>query len=452
MAEAERGGAVPPASWLLWLSALALASLGWSIYLWLSLNDVRTGGEAACLIGSPAACATLWTSGFAQSIESATRLPIAAWGVLWSAVALGLAAGAVALRKRAGVARLLWSGTVWMAGGGLAGIATLAVVSLQYGSVCSSCVVTYLIVGAFAALALVAAGRHERLAIANGGLCVLTASAAVYLVLLYPASRSEAGGSLPKAAAPAPVASPDPLETPAPPLTPELRAERLTRLMASLRLEQRQLLSDSLEVYRRAEPREMRPPRGLVGDPASSVRVTEFAEMLCGHCAQFHEVAAKLFRVLGKDAFALEPRYFPLDRRCNPTGPPAPEGAPQTSCVAAKVMVCAAGHPAAFQLSGTLFANQRTLTEDKALRVADQLLLGVPVRECAESEATAEALRGDVEWATEHGITGTPLVLVNGRQLEAWSELSLYALILAEGNPDHPAFASLPPPRRGRSE
>lgn len=450
---AVAGSGVPSRAWLLALAALAAASLGWAIFLWLSLIDVRSGGQAACLVGSPAACADLWTSGFAKAIEGATRLPIAGWGVLWSAVALALSLGAAIAGDRQRVAKLLWSGAVWMAAGGLAGTVGLFAVSLQYGSVCSSCVVTYVLVGAFGGTALLAASRTGGLEIANGGLCVLTSSAVVYLALLYPASISQAGASLPAAATPAAV----PSETgpvaaePAAPITPEQRRERLDRLMSSLRPAQRQLLADSLGRFREAEAREQRPPRGLIGE-SDSVRITEFAEMLCGHCAQFHEVASKLFAVLPPGSFALEPRYFPLDRRCNPTGPPAPAEAPNTSCVAAKVMVCAAGHPKAFGLAGAIFSNQRRMSEDAVLRLADQMLDGVPVRECVESEATAEKIRGDTAWANEHGITGTPLVLVNGRPLELWSELSLYALILAEGNPDHPAFASLPPSRQATSE
>ena len=40
---------------------------------------------------------------------------------------------------------------------------------------------------------------------------------------------------------------------------------------------------------------------------------------------------------------------------------------------------------------------------------------------------------------------GTPLVLVNGRLGSAFPPF-LYAMTLARGSPDHPAFSALPPP------
>jgi serine/threonine-protein kinase len=43
-------------------------------------------------------------------------------------------------------------------------------------------------------------------------------------------------------------------------------------------------------------------------------------------------------------------------------------------------------------------------------------------------------------------IQGTPLVLVNGREVQPVPPL-LYALVLTGGAWQHPAFAELPPPR-----
>jgi serine/threonine-protein kinase len=63
------------------------------------------------------------------------------------------------------------------------------------------------------------------------------------------------------------------------------------------------------------------------------------------------------------------------------------------------------------------------------------------------AESTEAKLQSDIAWAVEHDIQGTPLVLLNGREVAAFGPL-LYALILTRGDPLHAAFASLPAPQQ----
>jgi serine/threonine-protein kinase len=62
---------------------------------------------------------------------------------------------------------------------------------------------------------------------------------------------------------------------------------------------------------------------------------------------------------------------------------------------------------------------------------------------CVESPETDAKLQDDVAWATEHGIEGTPMVLLDGRPAAPFGPL-LFALILTQGDATHPIFASLP--------
>ena len=68
------------------------------------------------------------------------------------------------------------------------------------------------------------------------------------------------------------------------------------------------------------------------------------------------------------------------------------------------------------------------------------------LKECIESRQTEAKLQDDIAWAAQHGIRGTPLVLVNGRQAPPFLPF-LYAMVLSEGDLEHPAFEALPPPR-----
>jgi serine/threonine-protein kinase len=72
------------------------------------------------------------------------------------------------------------------------------------------------------------------------------------------------------------------------------------------------------------------------------------------------------------------------------------------------------------------------------------------LEDCVDSPETEAKLRDDIAWALQHEIKGTPLLLVNGREIPPPHTLHfLYAMVLAEANPEHPAFAELPPPRPG---
>jgi hypothetical protein len=62
---------------------------------------------------------------------------------------------------------------------------------------------------------------------------------------------------------------------------------------------------------------------------------------------------------------------------------------------------------------------------------------------CMASQETTRKLNEDVEYAKQHDLHGTPLVVINGREAMALAPF-LYALVLADGNPDAAAFKVLP--------
>ena len=112
------------------------------------------------------------------------------------------------------------------------------------------------------------------------------------------------------------------------------------------------------------------------------------------------------------------------------------------------------GDPRAFEVAGQLYAHQRELTADGIFELAAPVRPRDALAACMGSPDTERKLLSDVEWAEQYGIQGTPLVLVNGRQASPFPAF-LYALVLAGGDPGHPAFASLPPPTpaaQGRSD
>jgi serine/threonine-protein kinase len=147
--------------------------------------------------------------------------------------------------------------------------------------------------------------------------------------------------------------------------------------------------------------------------------------------------------MLPSGSFALESRQFPLDARCNPAiqMKSSDDG---VRCVAARAMICTEKSWMSF--AGVLFENQRRLTTKMVYSLAAPFISRERLEDCVASAETEAKLRDDIAWAQQHDIQGTPLVLVNGREASSSLEF-LYAMVLAKANPEHPAFAALPPPR-----
>jgi serine/threonine-protein kinase len=62
------------------------------------------------------------------------------------------------------------------------------------------------------------------------------------------------------------------------------------------------------------------------------------------------------------------------------------------------------------------------------------------------SPSTTRRLQEDLAYAQQHDIHGTPLVVVNGREVPPILSI-LYALVMAGGDANAPAFRGLPPPQ-----
>ncbi len=241
---------------------------------------------------------------------------------------------------------------------------------------------------------------------------------------------------------PAPVAkTPAEVEEKPAPAEGSPDAARLEELIARLSPELRQDLSDSLAIYSRGDLVPLRPARLLIGSPEAPVRITEFTDALCSHCASLHETVTVLREMLPSGSFSLEPRQFPLDSKCNPAVEMSSgEG---VRCLAARAMICL--EKDWMQFATALFEQQRWLTKEGIYKLAAPHMSRERFENCITSPETQAKLHDDIAWAVQHNIRGTPLLLVNGREVPGTLQF-LYAMVLAEANPEHPAFDVLPPP------
>ena len=412
------------------LAALGAASMLWSALLWGQLALARTTGDDFCGFGQGGSCAKIWDAPFATALHGLTGVPVAGWGVVWGLTALALPLLALA---RSAVPPAVIAAIRVNAAAGVLAVFVFAGVALAERSFCIGCFVTYLLVAGYAGIALGWAQRGLPDAARALGLAAGVTLAGWVLVLLpgrgTPGSRSEAGREAVTSAATA---------------TGSAQDQPLFEFVASLNPSLSQTLSDSLGIYRRSSSQDL--PAGPVrnGPASAPVRIVEWTDVLCDHCAELHETLETLRQHTPAGSYSVESRQFPLDGNCNPLLQPRPDGDP-VRCLGARARVCMEGHERYDEFSTSLFAAQSELDADRVRSIAAGFLPAEALDACLNSPATQARLDEDARLASGYDPDGTPIVANNGRQGTSFPPF-LYAMILAGGNAEHPAFASLPQP------
>jgi protein-disulfide isomerase len=428
---------------------LALLGLLLAFYQWSSLAEAEAGGKLACSINASIDCAPVWTSGFAKQVRTLTGLPVAALGVAWSFVALVLGGSAALQARRGGPGATLNGALRVLSWAGLVAVVTFAGVSAKLGILCPTCVGTYVLTFAFSIVVLRTHNVPVEAYVKGGALTgALTLVTVLSLRAMPMAKPVEDVGALP----PTPSTSPSaPSTSPASgvagaPSTAPSAPDDIEAFVAALSPMQKQALADTLEMYRTAKPldRGASPERARIGDKFAPVVLTEWTDVMCGHCAAF-VLGLKLASTtrFPKERVAIEPKHFPLDKECN-VHVQHSEGN-GTRCAAARALVCAEQGGGLEALQQKLFESQPTLTKDRVKELAAPLV-GPGLDTCMASPDTAAAIRADADLGVAAGLEGTPHLLVNGRSAPPFLPL-IVALALANGDANHAAFRSLPAPK-----
>ncbi|MGE5414529.1 MAG: thioredoxin domain-containing protein [Syntrophomonadaceae bacterium] len=443
-----------------WAKLAALGALSglWALFLWEELVRSRSGGGSFCGGGGRLDCSPVWNGAFATAVHHLTGMPIAGLGLVWSLVAFVLPLAGLTRRAAGEATPALQSGVRWTAAAGLLAVAVMLAASAIEGHFCIGCIGTYLIVAAYAAIALLG-WRSAGFPDAGRGAALAAGGAAVaFVLLLYPGlhtpkTSAEAGREAVAAAAGAASSASTPIDVAAPVSAPASGAARtgtgdpgkdraLEELVASLDPGGKQLLANSLAIYRNSSPAMMPAPRSLVGSTVAPVRITDFTDILCDHCASLYQTLQTLRENTSPGSFSVDARQFPLDGRCNPQF----EGGKgdDVRCVAALARICVEPSGKEPEFAGALFARQKGLTREAVLQIGSQFMPREKLAACVASPAAHAGLEQDLAAARPFDSDGTPIVSVNGRRGTSFGPF-LYAMILTKGNPDHPAFEALPP-------
>ena len=409
------------------LLLLGLAMVGLSLYQWYELHLVESGGSVVCNFNATVNCETVWTSPFAQAIHRALGMPVAALGLIWATAATACAAWLLVRARRGEPVRDLVGASRVAAAVGLLGIACFAAASFSAGALCLTCLATYFLVLAYAAVAAFALpqpflpqGGEWWTALGLPTLVTLVG----YLLLLIPGRTAPQPSPLAHA-----TAKPGGLEA----------------FLAEAAPAERQALSDNLALWRlNTAPDPLPPERNRLGEASAPVKVVEWTDIRCGHCKHFNEALESLRAVVPPGSLSVEARNLPLDGMCNPFLQGTAGG---VSCDGALALICLEKAPDFWQLRDKLFEAQNDLTREKILQIAtSSLSVSRPTLEtCMASPETKARLLEDIRYAMLYRPTGTPTIAVNGK-LAPPSGPFLYVLAMTAGNPNAPALATLPPP------
>ena len=234
---------------------------------------------------------------------------------------------------------------------------------------------------------------------------------------------------------------------PAAPAATTPQSDPLADFLRSLEPRRQQEMSDSLLIYRNA-PRIIRAidkKRVVFGGTTAPLHLIEWTDIRCPHCKSLEEALTEIRRITPAGSWSEEARHFPLDSECNPHAQRSDGSG--VSCLAAKLQICLVGDQKEFsRVRNTMFKEQRTLTRNRIWQIAtSDAKRRKTLETCIKSPQTAKTLREDIDYAIQHKLEGTPLVVINNRKATPLPAM-IYTMIMVMGRDNDPGFKVLPPP------
>jgi len=426
-----------------WMIASGAAELLLASWQWFELESIRRGGDAPfCAINARVSCQTVWTSPMAAQVSNALHVPVAGLGVVWGLVAAFFALALWGSARRGDPSPAVLAGARATALAGAVSIPVFVIGSAQVGAVCLTCLGTYVLVAAYAALAVLCAKRERQGfgdLVAGAGMAAVAALLVGTLVFV----QAKALGS-DRLTGPEEIfrlSSRVPANA-----TPD---QAVAAVLEGLPPDGRQFIAELRDYYLNAPAvGYAREPRQRSGPSDAAVRLVEWTDVRCPHCRDLLESLAVVKRLVPPGRISIESRQYPLDSDCNH----ALKGSDHSGlhCLGAKAQICNEGTPQFEEVQARLFAAQATLTEDKILEIAGSGAMPREVLDrCVKSPETERRLQEDLAYADQFEPRGTPFVIMNGKVMPPVPlPVFVYLLALADGRADMPAFAMLPAPQR----
>jgi uncharacterized membrane protein/predicted DsbA family dithiol-disulfide isomerase len=375
--------------------ALAFAAAGFVVSLLAAYTHYRMLADAGyvsfCDVSATVSCTQVYSSRFGTF----AGIPVAVFGAIWFALATLLAIAGVVARAdvRESVPGYLFAGST---------IALAAVLYLGYASfvilglVCVLCVITYAaVIGLFlvsgAATSLPMSSLPGR--IARDLKVMVSSPAAIALALLFVGAVASTLALFPREASSAGVAEAA-VEAAA------AQGAKTPELSATQRSE--------FERYYTGQPRLPL----VVPAEGAKVLVVKFNDYQCPPCRatymEYKGIFAK-YESSQPGAVRLVLKDFPLDSECNAS---ITTDLHTSACEAAVAVRLAREHARAEQLEQWIFDNQSRLTPQLVREGAREV--GQVTDFDARYPKMLEAVKADIAYGRELGVTATPTFFING--------------------------------------
>jgi protein-disulfide isomerase/uncharacterized membrane protein len=159
-----------------------------------------------------------------------------------------------------------------------------------------------------------------------------------------------------------------------------------------------------------------------VGPEDAPIKIVVFSDFLCPWCKQVAENLQQNFPKWN-DKVAVYYKSFPLDKFCNPSiGKTLHPG----SCWMALGGVCAAAQGKFWEYHDAVYADQPTNPDghDALVLAAGAGLDTVQMKQCMMQIPNQGKVRALIKQAASLGVSGTPVIFINGRRLPRFAYFS----------------------------
>lgn len=168
---------------------------------------------------------------------------------------------------------------------------------------------------------------------------------------------------------------------------------------------------------------------GIKGTPDTGIVFVEFADFDCPHCKMAGWFLKDIAQRYGDHASFVF-KHYPLGKDCNSA---LTRDIHPNACEAAVGTQCARRQGLFWEFHDHTFDNQGNLGTKTMMKVADQLGLDrAEFEECLNRDTLWDEVRHQVGEGRELGITGTPSMFVNGKELSSPHPLMIEAALREE--------------------
>ena len=158
------------------------------------------------------------------------------------------------------------------------------------------------------------------------------------------------------------------------------------------------------------------------GDDNSKVQMVIFSDFQCSGCAKLHRYIKDNLSDL-KDRILIVYKNFPVDSHCNPK---MKRKYHEYACEAAMMARCLGREGMFWQYHDKLFENRMDINSQNLILWAKEFGLNdLQIDSCRISQEIKDAINRDLVVADNLGITGSPVIYVNGRKFEGGKKYNL---------------------------